>query len=248
MDNNYYRQYFDLERNHWWFKARMELLEGYIKKHIYQGQPLKILNVGAATGATSTMLCNFGVVESIEYNRDCIAFTSEKIDIPINFGDINALDFEDNQFDLVCAFDVIEHIEDHEKAIQELTRVCKKGGHVLTTVPALMDLWSEHDVINHHFRRYTLKNYQHLFGMQLKINYASYFNFYLFPPTYIFRKLSNLVNYFFPQEKPQSDFEKVKIGVISKLLYSIFKSELIFLKNQIKLPFGVSIFAHAQKC
>ena len=247
MDSNYYRLYFDLERNHWWFKARMDLLSQYIKKFIYRGQPLKVLNVGAATGATSMMLNQFGDVESIEYNLDCIAFTRGKINLQINHGDINSLEFQDNHFDLICVFDVIEHVEDHNQAIRELTRVCKKQGHILITVPALMSLWSEHDVINHHFRRYNLNEMNALLSNDLDINYTSYFNFYLFPFTYFYRKLSNLFNSIIPQKKSKSDFEKVKLGMISKILYKIFKSERVYLNGQIKLPFGVSIFAHAQK-
>ncbi len=247
MDSNYYRIYFEFDNNHWWFKARIELLSNYIQKHIYQGQPLKILNVGAATGTTSIMLHQFGAVESIEYNLDCIEYAKEKLDISIKYGDINALDFQDNQFDLVCAFDVIEHVEDHETAIKEMKRVCKNQGHVLITVPALMELWSEHDEVNHHFRRYKLEELRQLINMHLTIIFASYFNFYLFLPIYVYRKISNLFNPILPKRKAKSDFEKFKFGAFSNLLYSLFKSEFVFLDQQKKLPIGVSILLHAKK-
>lgn len=247
MDSQYYQSYYNLERNHWWFKARIDLLSKYTQKFIYCGHPLKILNVGAATGVTSMMLSQFGNVDSIEYNYDCIAFTRGKINLEINHGDINSLDFDDEAFDLVCAFDVIEHVENHEQAIRELTRVCKKQGHILITVPALVSLWSEHDEINHHFRRYNLKEMNALLSKDLNINYSSYFNFYLFPFTYFFRKLSNLKNHIIPQKQSKSDFEKVNLGIASNIFYYLFKSERLYLNKRIKLPFGVSIFAHAQK-
>lgn len=247
MDSNYYRIYFEFDNNHWWFKARMELIANYIQKYIYCGQPLKILNVGAASGTTSIMLRKFGVVESIEYNLDCIEYAKKKLDISIKYGDINALDFPESQFDLVCAFDVIEHVEEHETAIKELTRVCKHEGVVLTTVPALMQLWSEHDVVNHHFRRYHLKEFRQLLDGHLNVRYISYFNFYLFLPIYVFRKISTIFKPVFPKRKAKSDFEKIKFGVFSNLLYRLFRSEFFFLGRQIKLPIGVSILAHAKK-
>ena len=89
MDSNYYKDYFELERNHWWFLARNEIIRSQVEE-LYQakGGPLKIINVGVATGATSEMLANFGEVTSIEYEQDCINFTKIKIDIDIHLGTI----------------------------------------------------------------------------------------------------------------------------------------------------------------
>jgi len=92
------------------------------------------------------MLEKFGDVTSIEYDEDCCQFLNEVLHIPALQGSITELEFEDNSFDLVCAFDVIEHVEDDSKAASEMLRVCKKDGLVFATVPAFMLLWSEHDV------------------------------------------------------------------------------------------------------
>ena len=81
MDKLYYYKYFQFERQHWWFKARQEILESYIAENIGSGVELKILNVGAATGATSEMLMKFGNLTSIEFNRDCIDFANEKLNL-----------------------------------------------------------------------------------------------------------------------------------------------------------------------
>lgn len=245
MDKLYYRSYFDYERNHWWFKARSEILKKYILKNISNGTPLRILNVGVATGASTTMLQQFGAVTSLEYERECIDFMKGKVDFEIIQGSILELPFDDNAFDLVCAFDVIEHVEDDQKAVAELNRVCKKDGAVLVTVPALMSLWSEHDEINHHYRRYTRTSLLRVFG-SLKggnVSFASYFNFFLFPMIFIARKLANLKKRK-ESETLHSDFEKFNTGFLNTVLYRVMKAEYVALSSRLKLGIGVSIFLH----
>ena len=70
MDNYYYKDYFELERNNWWFLARNEIILSQVKDlYKIKGAPLKIINVGVASGATSQMLEPFGEVTSIEYEQ-----------------------------------------------------------------------------------------------------------------------------------------------------------------------------------
>ncbi len=240
MDAHYYKEYYHLERNHWWFVARGNILMNYIRKNIYSDQPLRILNVGAATGRSSELLQQFGKVESLEYDKACFEFTRDNVKIDIINASVLDLPYEDNSFDLVCAFDVIEHVEDDALAVREMQRVCKPGGQVFVTVPAYMFLWSEHDVVNHHFRRYKLNELSHLFTSG-RINYKSYFNFWLFPPIAFFRILSKL----FSREKKEgesgSDFGVMGgQGMVNSIFHFIFNTENIFIKNKIRLPFGVS--------
>ena len=159
MDKQYYKDYYKLEREHWWFTARNEILKSLIKRNIDINKKLNILNIGTATGAGTKMLEEFGNVTSIEYDEDCCKFLNEQLNIKTQQGSITELEFDENTFDLVCAFDVIEHVEQDELAAKEMLRVCKKDGLVFCTVPAFMLLWSEHDVINHHVKRYKLKQF-----------------------------------------------------------------------------------------
>jgi SAM-dependent methyltransferase len=194
MDHNYYAEYYEYERNHWWFTAREHILISIIKtlqKKSYFQQNIKILNVGCSTGRSSEYLAQFGEVTSIEYDAFCCEFTSKKTGLKIIHGSITELDFENNSFDLVCAFDVVEHVEDDALAVAEMKRVLKPNGIMLLTVPAFMDLWSHHDEINHHFRRYTIPELKkHFPEKQENIIFKSYFNTWLFIPIYAFRKLS----------------------------------------------------------
>ncbi len=248
MDSNYYKDYFDLERNHWWFLARNKIIKAQVEELFTgKGESLKIINVGVATGATSEMLANFGEVTSIEFEQDCIDFTKSKIDIDIQIGSILDLKYPDETFDLVFSFDVIEHVENDQLAASELIRVCKKGGFVFITVPAFMSIWSQHDVINHHFKRYLISEIHVLFSNVLTRKYVSYFNFPLSIPIFIVRFFDRLFPGFIKRKKTDSDCDLAPNPWLNKLFYEIFKSERVFIKRKFHFPFGVSIMGIWQK-
>lgn len=243
MNKDYYKEYYYLEREHWWFKARSKIIETHATQLIEGIANPKILNVGVATGATSDMLKKLGEVTSLEYDKDCCQFLREQLNFDVIQGSVTELPFPDKIFDLVCAFDVIEHIEDDSLALQEMVRVCKPGGRIMVTVPAFMSLWSEHDEINHHFRRYTTSTLKQLFEQsdKGKINYISYFNSILFLPIYLARKISNVFTSKNNEKKLKSDFSKFNTGILNNLLYNVFLTENSLLKKRKSFPAGVSI-------
>ena len=184
------------------------------------------------------MLSKFGDVKSIEFNKKCCEIVSKKTNLKIEQGDIRNINYESNSFDLVTAFDVLEHIDDDVKAFQEIYRITKKNGLIITSVPAFNYLWSDHDEINHHFRRYTKKSFNILSdNLKLEQIYCSYFNFYLFPLISVIRILSRIKK----KKTIKSDFENFNASSFDKILYKIFSSETLFIKNGISLPFGVSL-------
>jgi ubiquinone/menaquinone biosynthesis C-methylase UbiE len=142
---------------------------------------------------------------------------------------------------------VLEHIENDQRAMSELNRVCKPGGIIGITVPALKMLWSYHDELNGHYRRYTRNSLQALsekFPGQ-KILQLQYFNSLLFLPVLATRKLSNLSST--QKRSGQSDFTFFNTGtLVNKLLEKIFGLELR-LMPLFKFPAGVSLIAILQK-
>ena len=248
MDKKFYQEYYTLEREGWWFKARLSILESYCKD-LAVNTNIKILNVGAATGATSEMLSRYGEVTSLEYDKFCCEFLKVKTGIEAINASLTELPFKNNTYDLICAFDVIEHIEDHEKALDEIYRVLRPHGKYFLTVPAFQSLWSNHYVVNHHYRRYTKKKFNSLISnSNLKIDYSTYFNFWLLIPISIARFILNII----PRKKKEnssgSDNEIMKSSkVINAILFSIFHSEKYLLNNNVKFPFGVSIMTIGHK-
>src|SRR5689334_7364557 len=104
MQAEYYREYYHLERNNWWFTARKQILEDQIKKLFPGRKNARILNVGAALGASTIWLQQFGTVESIEYSRECCDYVNENLGLKFIHGSITSLPFNNDEFDLVCAF------------------------------------------------------------------------------------------------------------------------------------------------
>ena len=144
MNKEYFKEYYDYERFHWWFLARNNIIRALVKKYILSppSSQLRILNIGVATGGTSLLLSEFGTVTSVEYDKDCCTFLKEKVGINAINASITNLPFENDYFDLVCAFDVIEHVDDDHLAIREMSRVAKNNATIFITVPAFKFLWS----------------------------------------------------------------------------------------------------------
>lgn len=250
MDKKFYKEYYKLERSHWWFTARLNILETlFVNRILKKRKNLDILNTGVATGATTTMLEQYGAVTSLEYDKDCCEFLDEVVGIKAINASLTELPFESNSFDVVSAFDVIEHIDDHVLAVQEIKRVLKPNGTIYLTVPAFNFLWSNHDVINHHYRRYTKKELITILEKEgFKIDYGSYFNFFLFLPILAVRMLFKII----PRKKNEgqtgSDGEILQSnGFVNKVLHWLFNKELIFLNRGIRLPFGVSVLVIGTK-
>ena len=232
MDQKFYQEYYKLEREGWWFKARLSILENYCQA-IITNPDMKILNVGAATGATSEMLSKYGKVTSLEYDEFCCKFLKEKTGIEAINASLTELPFENNSYDMICAFDVIEHIENDNKAVEEIYRVLKPKGKYFITVPAFQSLWSNHDVVNHHFRRYKKKQLNKLIeSTNLKIDHSTYFNFWLFIPISITRFILNNI----PRKKDSnlsgSDNEILQSSnIINRILYRISLNEKLCIKS-----------------
>jgi len=245
MESAYYNEYYRNEREHWWFRARESILRRQMERMISIGtlpsRP-RILNSGCATGRTSQWLAELGDVVSLEYDKDCCQLTRERTGLEIVEGTILDLPWECGSFDVVCAFDVIEHVEDDISAVAEMKRVCRKHGILFVTVPASPMLWSEHDEINHHFRRYRIGELKALFkGCDVLL--CSGFNSLLFVPIAVHRVVRRLADSLSQQlqAKPlKSDFSRSQFFAFNGMLENIFRSENLWLSRGIGLPWGVS--------
>ncbi len=251
MDQQYFKEYYHLERVNWWFTVRRKILRDRIHRQLQSPKGIQSLNIGAATGTTSDMLTEFGEVMSVEYDQECCDFTKTFLSTPLIQGSITELPFENNSYDLVCAFDVIEHVADDTKAVEEMMRVCKPGGHVAITVPAYAFLWGEHDEINQHFRRYTKTELLKLLKKHKgKIVYHTYFNSLLFIPIAVFRLLATGLSKLRGAKKKTVESDHAIFGTegfFNNLLAGIFSIDYYLLKWGFRFPAGVSIMVFFKK-
>ena len=135
--------------DYWWYRARADLLETVLGP--YLGKARVILDVGSADGPSVAWMQG-------QYRRVALDLHPLGL-IPGEgvCGSALALPFADKVFDVVAAFDVVEHCEPEGRAVSELVRVLTPGGRMLLSVPAYQWAWSDHDVRAGHYRRYTRK-------------------------------------------------------------------------------------------
>lgn len=169
---------------HWWYRGRKKIISKIIKKLVFEGNPINIIEVGAGTGANMQILSEFGNVTAMELDDYARSFIRESEKISVIKGSLpNGLEaVEGKKFNLACVFDVIEHIEDDSAALQALKSLLDDNGKILITVPAYQWLYSLHDKNNGHYRRYTRKSLRSVCEKNgLKVLYSGYMNTFLFP-------------------------------------------------------------------
>lgn len=151
MDRSEIRKLAALEDSHWWYRERRYLLGRSIRKM----RPGRALDIGAAAGGNTRVLQKRGwQAFALEYDAGGAEIARER-GLPVVRADALALPFPDGGLDLVVAYDVLEHIEDDDTAVQEICRVLRPGATLLVAVPSDPKLWSAHDEAVHHVRRYT---------------------------------------------------------------------------------------------
>jgi SAM-dependent methyltransferase len=235
MDRATYDRMRILQDGHWWFGGRRKILSGLIGG-LELPNPAQILEVGCGPGGNLAMLQRFGEVTAVEPDGASRAYAAERAGIQVEDGLLpDGLPFEPASFDLVCAFDVIEHVDEDAASVAALGRLVKPGGYLATTVPGQPWMWSRHDELHHHKRRYRMGGYRALFDAAgLQIVKASYFNTLLFPPIAAIRALKMATG------STAADDDALPPAPLNGLLAGLFGAELGWLKHG-SLPIGVSI-------
>jgi SAM-dependent methyltransferase len=154
MDRDYELQTHRVEDQHWWYRGRRVVLEGVIAG-LNLPANAKILDAGCGSGRNMVDLARHGQVTGVELSEPSVEIARERNCGEVIAGSVLEMPFADGAFDLAVSLDVIEHLEDDVAALRELRRTVAPGGALLVTVPAYQWLWSGHDEINHHHRRYT---------------------------------------------------------------------------------------------
>ena len=242
MKTEAFKKHEKIEEKHWWFKARREIIKSTLAKMEINQNP-KILEVGSGTGGNLKMLSSFGDLTSVEISELAINISKIKTG---NIVDIKSGSLPDNlpnfthNFDLICLFDVLEHIKEDDRSLEKIYSLLNPNGFIFITVPAHQWLWSEIDELVEHVRRYSKKELKKkIFNAGFELKKISFFNFFLFPLAVLARLTSKLF-------KKQALGLSIPIKIINDCLYYIFSSEKRFLKR-INFPLGLSLICVARK-
>ena len=247
MREQHYFEIHNAELKHWWFCARRRIVANLIAQFASTSRPLRIADIGCGTGASFEMLTQFGQTVGVDYSLLALAFSRERGHSQLAAAALPALPFQANSFDVVCAMDVIEHIKDDAGAVSELLRICKPNGLLVLTVPAYQWLWSVHDDINEHKRRYTRPQLQACLNqLPVSVKRISYMNAFLAPPVMLYRGIRRLCRRFVDQSTATESDDFPLPAPLNWILTKVFTAESAWLKFS-SLPFGTSVICIARK-
>ena len=239
MERVVYQQMAELDDRHWWYRARRDIIADLIRREARPPADAAVLEIGCGTGHNLAMLAGFGHVDGLELDDEARALSEKRLGRSVMRSPLPELaEVRDRHYDLVGAFDVIEHIDDDAAALGSIATKLKPGGKFVMTVPAHQWMWTAHDVVNHHKRRYSKGRLKALIERSpMKLDNIGYFNSLLFPLAVAERAASKL------RGREDADV-KLPPAPLNATLESIFRAER-YLVGRLPLPPGLSLFAVA---
>lgn len=239
MSPDAYREMAETEARHWWFVGRRAVL-GTVVGAMNLPKSAEILEIGSGTGGNLEMLSRFGRVQAMEMDPTARSIALQKTGhrFDVRLGRCpNEIPFAGERFDLICLFDVLEHIEEDTETLAAVKKLLAEGGRIFITVPAHSWLWGVHDQILHHKRRYSAAELSDkILAARLRPEKLSYFNTFLFPLVVAARINNRLL------KSRSASGTAIPVAPLNGLLRTIFSAER-FLLGRHNLGFGASLLA-----
>lgn len=242
MEKNFYRIFFEVQKKHWWFVVKKKIVLDLIDRYVPARSDHKILDIGCGSGLMLNALEQIGETNGMDMSDDAISFSKEIFSGTVKKGMLPGnIPYEKEYFSMVVALDVLEHVDDDRAALKAIRSHIAPSGQAIITVPACMFLWSEHDVLNEHKRRYTLEELESkLLEAGFTIDKISYFNTFLFPLISLVRMINKIL-----QRKGGSNVD-LPHPALNYIVAKVFSLEQYFLRFM-TFPIGVSVLAVVRK-
>ena len=231
-----------LEETYWWFVGRRAILERLLRRFV--GNRRVAVDAGCGSGRNMRLLSPFSACV-IGFDRSSTALKLAAADgLPIACADTQAIPLPDSSVDLLSALDVLEHLDDDMRALNEFHRVLQPWGYLLVTVPAYRFLWSEHDEALAHRRRYTASElHVKLTSSGFQVLKRSYAVFFAFFPIVFYRLFRGL----FPKDPFAPRASHVALpSFFNNLLIALLRIEALMM-GTLNLPWGTSIVVLARR-
>ncbi|MBU1672466.1 MAG: class I SAM-dependent methyltransferase [Actinobacteria bacterium] len=241
MERELYREMYEQEKAHWWFRAKRAILLDIIERYRPARARPRFLDLGSGTGAMMEDLAPLGETVGMDFSADAVEYATGRGAGTVLQGgipeDVGRLE---GRFDVVLMSDLLEHLDDDRAALEGTIPLIADGGILVVTVPAYQWLYAPRDAYHHHRRRYSRRGLKRLLiqaGYQIEL--LSYYNTILFPPAAAARILSKI-----RRAEPGPDLS-VPPGPLNRLAERVFASERHLL-GRVPLPFGLSLIAVAR--
>lgn len=241
MNKNAFDEMKNTQDSHWWFRGKRAILEKLLNS-LCLSLNAQILEIGCGTGSNLTLLSKFGNITALEIDNEARKYAAELAGIPVLNGWLpdGLFNISGKKFDLICMFDVLEHIESDSESLKTLREYLvpdpANKGKLFITVPAYQWMYSQHDKELSHFRRYSKNELtDKLTVAGYKICSIGYMNTLLFPLMLLSRLMGKFCSH-------KDTGTKTPPAVINTLMFRIFSTE----KNwapKVKMPFGGTVYA-----
>ena len=229
----------DWEKDYWWHRGKMYLINTLILNYFPNRKDLEILEIGCGAGEITKELLKYGSVVGVDLSEKAAEVCLSRGLPSILIGDINEIDLSQlgGKFDLVLALDVLEHIQDDTETMRRVRALLQDDGLFIVNVPAHKFLWSEHDEALFHKRRYhSFELTQKLKDSGFEIVKKSFYVCTASPAMAFYRIWGNL---FGKSAYAKTSYVKLP-HFLNELMVNILKLEAKIAAKW-SLPFGVTL-------
>ena len=231
----------DLERGYWWHRGRRAIIRRLLNRP-QSPDAGWVVDVGCGTGGNRSVLERVGAVVSVDPSGAALALARATGCVRTLQAVADALPFGSGTMTRVAMLDVIEHIDDEAAVLAECIRVLRPHGQLLLTVPAYQWLWSGHDEALGHRRRYVRREViTKLRAAGFDVVFCSYVITFVFPLLAAYRLVERALRH-----RHASSYVPVPRGV-DTVLTALLRLEGWLVQHGVRLPFGTSIAALAQR-
>jgi SAM-dependent methyltransferase len=184
MQDSVFNLHEELERDHWWFRGRRDIIAKVIDKVLHDDSNAAIIDIGCGTGGNLASIANKYQCSGLDVSPMAIQYAKRRypnIDFRIGniYTDLTSLN---QNVRLYMLLDVLEHVDNDQGFLQAVVQAASSGTNILITVPADPNLWSKHDEVAGHYRRYTLDSLEKIcVNCPVRIRLLSSFNVRLYP-------------------------------------------------------------------
>jgi SAM-dependent methyltransferase len=231
-----------LDDRHWWYRGRRRIVLGFADRLGLPQRGCSVLDAGCGSGRTMRELSRLGTVSGVDSDPTAVLRAQAATGSRVRLASVDALPWSAPHFDLVTCLDVLEHLDDDVGALRELLRVTVPGGALLLTVPAFASLWSRHDEVNRHRRRYTAPSLRMALieaGWAPEVD--TYFNAMLLAPAALARLATRRL-----PATGRSDLELTPPW-LDGMLEAPLRLEAALLARGVRLPAGLSLLCVARR-
>jgi len=240
----YFQELATLEARNFWFRARNRLIVWVLQRYFPNARTL--LEIGCGTGfvlaGIAKATTSIRLSGSEIFSEGLVFAANRAAGAELFQMDARCIPFE-NEFDVIGAFDVLEHIEEDEVVLSQMYRAATSGGGIILTVPQHEFLWSQQDVHACHVRRYEARDLvRKVEGAGFTVERTTSFVSLLLPLMYLSRRRKR------EGGRNVDPMDELRIGAFANmLLEAVLDLERAFIRLGGRFPAGGSLLLIARK-